>query len=116
MDKLYIKKLEVETIIGIREKEREIPQRIRIDIELSADLRKPCANDDIEETVDYSLVHKKVKQKAETGRFFLIEKLAEEIADLCLHTDNVQKVKVRVEKPDVYDDTESVGVEIEREA
>ena len=55
-----------------------------------------------------------IRKIVATGHINLVETLAELIADRCLEDPRVKKVKVRVEKMDVFADATSVGVEIER--
>ncbi len=53
MDKVYIKNLKVEAIIGIFEWEREVKQIISVDIEMDFDNKKVATSDDIEDALDY---------------------------------------------------------------
>ena len=50
----------------------------------------------------------------EASRFYLVEKMASEIADICLSEPRVERVTVRVEKPGALRFARSVGVEITR--
>jgi FolB domain-containing protein len=59
-------------------------------------------------------VVKEIRSLIEKKQRFTVESLAEDIASTCLNRPGVQKVTVRVEKPGVVKDTESVGVKIER--
>jgi FolB domain-containing protein len=114
MDKVIIKNILARGIIGIHEWEREKPQDILINIELSTMNRQPESPDDIECCVDYSKVTKRVIYVAESAKRYTLEALAEDIAQVCLEDIRVVKTTVRVEKPGAVRFSESVGVEIER--
>ena len=114
MDCIIIKNLRTRCLVGIREDERKNPQDIIINIRLWADLSKPCKSDNINDTVDYSNLKKEILLFVEQSSFFLIEKLAEQIAGLCLAKKGVLKAKVKVEKPTALRFADSVAVEIIR--
>ena len=114
MDQVFITDLVARGIIGIRDWEREKPQKMLINIVLFTDLHKAGESDDIQDCLDYSLIAKKILAHAETARRLTVEALAADLARLCLEDPRVQKVGVRVEKPAAVRFSRSVGVEIER--
>ena len=113
-DKVLIKDLLLRTIIGINDEERRARQDVLINITLEADTRAAGVSDDIEDAVNYRTIAKRVIQKVEGSSFYLVEKLAAEIAVICLDDRRVQRARVRVEKPGALRFARSVGVEIER--
>ena len=60
MDKIYIRGLRVYAYHGVKETEKEKGQPFELDITLEADLRRPGATDDLNDTVNYSKVTKRV--------------------------------------------------------
>jgi len=114
MDQLIIKDLFVRGIIGVNDWEREKPQEILINIVLFADLSKVGESDDIEDSVNYRTVAKKVQEHAETANRLTVERLATDLVKICLAEPGVLKARVRVEKPGAVRFAQSVGVEIER--
>lgn len=114
MDQVFIQDLLIRGIIGINDWEREKPQDILINISLFADLMKAGLDDDVEKSVNYRTVTKKVIKHTEEIKRFTVEALAEDIAAICLSDNRVNCVKVRVEKPGAVRFAKSVGVEIER--
>lgn len=114
MDKILIKDLLIRGVIGISEKEREQPQDILVNIEISADISTAGRTDNVEDSVNYRTIAKKVLAHTETIKRFTVEALAEDIAKLCLEDKKVQSVLVRVEKPGAVRFSRSVGVEIIR--
>lgn len=114
MDKVFIKDLMVRGVIGISDKERSQPQDIVINAELFTDISKGSLTDDINNCVNYRTVAKAIIKHIQEVSRYTVEALADDIAKICLATENVTKVKVRVEKPGAVRFSKSVGVEIVR--
>jgi FolB domain-containing protein len=114
MDKIHIKEILLRAIVGINPDERINKQDVVISITMHVDLSTACKSDDVADTVDYKSVKKRVATLVETSQFFLIEKLAQAIADVCLEDDRVMQVDVLVEKPGALRFARTVGVEITR--
>ena len=113
-DQIQIKDLLLRTIIGVNEEERRNQQDVLINITLFADTRAAGASDDVEDAVNYRTITKRVIAMVESSRFFLVEKMAAEIASICLDDPRVERVRVRVEKPGALRFARSAGVEIDR--
>ena len=114
MDKIIIRDLLVRGIIGINDWERVKKQNIMINLELKGDLSKVSKSDDINDTVNYRTLTKEIIEYVENSQHFLIETLAQKIADIAFTYPIIESVIVRVEKPSALRFAESVGVEIER--
>ena len=80
MDKIFLHQLEVETIIGVWDWEREIKQRVIIDLEMAADIKTAALNDAINDTLNYKTVAKRLIGFVSDSEFQLVETLAERIA------------------------------------
>lgn len=115
MDRVFIKDLLLRAIIGINDEERVKKQDVVVNIELETDTRPAAATDAIEDAVNYRDLAKSTIDLVETSRFFLVERLAEEIAKACLADPRVRKVRVTVEKPTAVRFAKGVGVSIERD-
>ncbi len=113
-DQIQIKDLLLRTIIGINEEERSNRQDVLINITLYSDTRAAGASDEIEDAVNYRTITKRVIKRVEESSFYLVEKMAAEIAAICLQDLRVAAVDVRVEKPGALRFARSVGVEIHR--
>ena len=113
-DKIYIRDLSIRCIIGVNQDERTEKQDVVINVILFTDTRKAGQTDILEDSVDYKKVKKAILSLVESSEFLLIEKLADEIAKVCLDDSKVQKVNVTVDKPGVLRYTRSVAVEIVR--
>ena len=114
-DRIYIRDLSLRCIVGIYPDERRAKQDVIVNVVLDTSLRKACLSDDINDTVDYKKIKKSIVALVEGSQFFLIEKLAESISDICLKNEAVQRVRVTVDKPGALRFARSVAVEITRE-
>jgi FolB domain-containing protein len=113
-DQIHIKDLLLRGIIGINDWEREKRQDILINITLTGDLSPAGLSDNIEDTINYRTITKKVIKLVENGKPHTVEFLATQIADICLQAEGVEVAQVRVEKPGALRFARSVGVEIKR--
>jgi len=115
LDQIFIADLLARGIIGISEAEREKPQEILINLVLFVNTRDAGKSDNLEDSVNYRTIAKRVLAHAETAARQTVEALAADLARLCLEETGVERVRVRVEKPGAVRFSRSVGVEIERE-
>ena len=115
MDKIYIDRIHINCIIGTNDDERERKQEIIISVCLYTDTVKAAETDDLSFAIDYYSVKRKIMKAAAESRYFLLETMAQKIADICLAFDGVKKVDVTVEKPQALLLTDNVRVCISRE-
>ncbi len=114
MDRIIISDLLARTIIGVREDERKDKQDVLINLSLDVDLQQAGRSDRLEDSVDYRDLNKKILRLVEGSKFYLVEALAQAIADLCLEHPSIREARVRVEKPGALRFARSVGGEITR--
>jgi len=114
MDIVYIRGLEVKTVIGIYDWEKEIRQTITIDLEMGSDISKAALTDEISEALDYKAVSKRLISFVEASEFQLVETLAERIANIVMQEFDVPWIKLRLGKPGAVTGSRDVGVIIER--
>ena len=113
-DRIHIRDLSVHCIIGINAEERVEKQEVVINLTLHADLGEAARTDRIEDTVDYKSVKEEVRKAVEASDFFLLERLAEHVAEIALRPRSVHRVDVSVDKPGALRFTRSVAVEMTR--
>ena len=113
-DRIHIRDLLVRCILGIYDEERRDKQDVIINITLHADLNVACASDRIEDTVNYKDVKKKVLAMVQDSQYYLVERLAEHVAELALDAPLIERVDVTVEKPGALRFARSVAIEITR--
>jgi dihydroneopterin aldolase len=100
--------------IGIRRAEREKKQRVRISVELAAKPEAAFPGDDRRRVVNYEKIVAAIREIANSGHIDLCEGFAERVATVCLADPRVERVRVAVEKLDVFAEAEGVGAILER--
>lgn len=114
MDKVFVKGLRADALIGVYEWEHEQPQPLLFDLTMDWDQSAAAASDALEHALDYDTLSKAVVKLVESRPRQLIETVAEEVAQLILNEFQVATVNVRVSKPQAVAAAETVGVEITR--
>jgi len=113
-DTIFIEGLVIETIIGVYEHEREIKQKIVLDIEMTLPDSAVATSDDLRHTVDYDAVSTLVTSFVMDTQYQLIESLAESVASLILDKFAVESLKLKLAKPGAVKNAQSVGIIITR--
>jgi dihydroneopterin aldolase len=113
-DVVFIEALEIEALIGIYDWERRVRQTLSFDIEMAFDNRVPAASDDIQHTLNYKAVSKRLIEYVQSTGFGLVETLAERCAEIILSEFDVQHVRLKLSKPGAVRGARAVGVRIER--
>ena len=114
MDKVLIRQLRVDTVIGVYEWEKTIHQSLLLDLDMAWDNKPAAATDDYQYALCYETVSNRLTELITEHPIELIETVAERVADCLLQEFNVTRVKVVVMKPGAVATAASVGVEIER--
>lgn len=114
MDSVFIEGLEVDTVIGAYDWEREIRQCLRLDFDFAWDNRPAAASDDLALALDYAKVSEAVQAFASQARFELVETFAERLAARLMSEFGIRWLRLRVTKPGAVPAARGVGVEIER--
>jgi dihydroneopterin aldolase len=114
MDIVFIHDLQIETVIGIYDWERKIRQTISLDLEMATDISKAAKSDNIDDTLSYKTVAKRLIDFVESSEYELVEALAEEICNIVRAEFAVPWVKLTLHKPGAVRGSRSVGVIIER--
>ena len=100
MDRIFLRGMRFMACHGVLPHEREVPQPFEVDVEMGLDLRAAGERDDLDDTVNYAKVYDVVSTVLTVTRKYLIEALAEEIAeDLLRDFDSLRWVRVTVHKP-----------------
>ncbi|MBT3900982.1 MAG: dihydroneopterin aldolase [Gammaproteobacteria bacterium] len=113
-DIIFIEGLEIETIIGVYEHERDIKQKVVLDIEMTIPESDAASSDDLRHTVDYDAVSKLVTSYVIDTQYQLIESLAEQVASLVLGAFATDSLKLKLSKPGAVKNAKSVGLIILR--
>jgi dihydroneopterin aldolase len=114
MDIVFIEDLRIDAVIGIYDWERKIRQTLSFDVEMAFDNTRPAAGDDIDLTLDYKAVSKRLQAFVEASSFGLVETLAEHCAAIVREEFGVSWVRLKLSKPGAVRGAKAVGVRIER--
>jgi 7,8-dihydroneopterin aldolase/epimerase/oxygenase len=122
---VFLRDMVLQASIGVHPPEHEATQRVRINVDLGVEddgaravsrtaVGRPVGPDELTRVVDYERIATAVRGIVAAGHVRLVETLAERIAEACLTDERVHVARIRVEKLDVFPDSTSAGVEIER--
>ncbi len=114
MDIIYLRDLRIDTIIGIYDWERRIKQTIIIYLEIGTDIRKAANSDNIDDTLNYKAVAKRLLSYVGDSEFELVETLAEKIAEIIMTEFKVPWLRLSLNKKGAVRNVRDVGVIIER--
>ena len=114
MDKIIVKDLLLRGILGLNPDERTKKQDILVNMTLYHDISMAAETDDVEKSINYKSITKRVIDRVENGNDLTVEKLVTDLARIIITEFGVERAKVRVEKPTALRFAGSVGIEIER--
>ena len=113
-DRIFLRGLTVQCIIGFVDWERRTPQTLLIDLELPCDCERAARRDQVADTLNYKQVAKRILAWVPTTQFNLVETLAHRLALLLLAEFQLEWVRISVNKPGAIRHSRDVGVQIER--
>lgn len=111
-DRILLRELRLECVVGVGEDERRQPQELLLDLELEVDLSLPGRTDDLADTVDYGALAKRIRSAVGGTSDHLLERLAERIADICLEDPRVRAADITLTKPAAIKAARGAGVRI----
>lgn len=114
LDIIEIDNLRLRCVIGFSPHERKDKQDVVISLRIGTDMRRAGESDNPDDAFNYRTVTKAVIGHVEASSYYLVEKLAAEIARICVSEHGAPYVQVRVHKPGALRFSDSVGVVIER--
>lgn len=113
-DKIFIQELKIPCLIGIFDWERKKKQTVSVSLEFPADISKASKTDDIRNAVDYKKIAKRTIAFVSQSKFYLIEALIEELAQLLLKEFRLKEITLQIEKPGAIRGASTVGIKITR--
>lgn len=113
--RIFLRNHIVDVRIGAHDFEKDKHQRVIFNIELFVPYKHSTPQDDrLSEVVDYDFVREVIAKRVQKGHVELQETLCDDVLSELLSHPQVQAVRLSTCKPDVYPDTEAVGVEVLR--
>ena len=110
--KVIISDLVFNTSIGIHNFEKKKEQLIKFNIEIDINPLLKATENDLNSIINYESVINNIKSITQKKHYNLLEALAEDIFSNLFLSENIIKIKLRIEKPEIIQNTTSVGVEI----
>lgn len=114
MDKVFIRALKVDAVIGVYDWEKQVRQPLVFDLEMAWDIRVAAQTDDLIHALDYQAVTEYIETFVREQNFQLLESLLERLAEGLLREFGMPWLKIDVEKPAVVPQARAVGLSIER--
>ena len=108
---IKIKGLRIKTIIGCNEIERTNKQEILLDITIKYNDQAASNNDDLQYALNYDTLIKKLSKEIEETAFFLLEKLSDFVIEKLISYKQINYVKVKIKKPDIFDNVDYISVQ-----
>jgi dihydroneopterin aldolase len=113
-DLVFIRELQVNTIIGVYDWEREVRQTVVLELEMACDNKRAATSDNIDDALNYAAVSSRLIAFIENSQFQLIETMAEQVAAIVLDEFKVPWLRLRLCKPGAVAQAKDVGILIER--
>ena len=115
MGKIYIAGLTVETLIGVYDWERTQQTSLLLDVTLTADLNAAMRSDNVNDTIDYAKVAECIVELGKRSEFELLEAFGNAVMSAVLETFNVAAITVKIVKPNILPNAQTVAVALSRE-
>ncbi len=111
--RVFLRNFQVMSNIGVHDFEKRGEQRVLFNVELYVPLADSTPKEDeLHEVLDYDFIRHTIGQRLAQGHTQLQETLCDDIARTLLAHPKVRAVQLSTQKPDVYPDCDSVGVEV----
>ena len=113
--RIFLQDLSIEASIGFHDFEKQAHQRILVSVDIYIPIAaSTSARDEVADVLDYDFIRLGIARIAQSRHFNLQETLMDEICGHCLAQPGVKAVRVTTQKPDVYPDCKTVGIEVLR--
>jgi len=112
--KILVRDLILRISVGIHDFEKKKKQRVKFNLDINTDPGLVPDDNNLNSIINYEDVIKNIKKITNKKHYLLLETLAEKIFLKLFENIRVKKVKLRIEKLDVFKNTSSVGIEIEK--
>ena len=114
MDIIFLRELKIDTLIGVYEWEKRVPQTLQIDLEIALPNSLACQTDNIDDALNYADIVRRIQSELASRHFSLLEALAEHIAQILLNEFKAPWAKISVAKLQAILGSKMVGICIER--
>ena len=102
MDKIYISRLPLFSLVGVYLHEKENPQPLYLDLQITLSLTDAAESDNLEDTLDYSTLCLDMQAASSRGHCNLVEKRLADLLEIVLWDQRVSEVTGRLYKPGAF--------------
>ena len=110
--KILIKELILNLKLGYYEFEKEDAQKVKFNLEVFYEDKKPTNDGDIKSIVNYGKIVKLIKKLTKNKHYNFLESLAEDVFDVLFKDKRIGKIMLQIEKLEILKDCTSVGIQI----
>jgi dihydroneopterin aldolase len=110
--KILIKELILDLKLGYYDFEKKEPQKVKFNLEVDYEDKKPTSDDDIKSIVNYGKLVKLIKKLTKNKHYNFLETLAEDVFDVLFKDKRIGKIMLQIEKLEILKDCTSVGIQV----
>ncbi|WP_111976462.1 dihydroneopterin triphosphate 2'-epimerase [Algibacillus agarilyticus] len=110
--RIKIKNLRLRTFIGFNQDEVKNKQDVIINAAIYYSASRAVTSDNVDDAVNYRTITKKIIAHVEDGRFLLLEKLTQDVVEICKDHPWVELVEVEIDKPHALRFADSVSLQL----
>ena len=112
--KVLIKELILDLKLGYFDFEKEKPQKVKFNIEVNYEDKKPSNDKDLKTIVNYAKIVRLIKKLVKNKHYNFLETLAEDVFDEIFKDKRIDKIALQIEKLEIMKDCSSVGIQISK--
>ena len=110
--KILIKELVLDLKLGYYDFEKEKPQKVKFNLDVDYEDKKPTSDKDIKSIVNYGRIVKLIKKLTKNKHYNFLETLAEDVFDVLFKDKRIGKITLKIEKLEILKECTSVGIQI----
>jgi len=112
--KILIKELILDLKLGYFDFEKEKPQKVKFNIEVNYEDKKPSNDKDLKTIVNYAKIVKLIKKLVKNKHYNFLETLDEDVFDELFKDKRIDKISLQIEKLEIMKDCSAVGIQISK--
>ena len=110
--KILIKELILDLKLGYYEYEKDKSQKVKFNLEIDYEDKKPTNDKDIKSIVNYGKIVKLITKLVKNKHYNFLETLAEDVFDELFKDKRIGKITLQIEKLEILKECTSVGIQI----
>ena len=110
--KILIKELTLNLKLGYYDFEKKKSQKVKFNLEIDYEDKKPTSDKDIKSIVNYGKVVKLITKLVSKKHYNFLETLAEDVFDVLFKDKRIGKIMLQIEKLEILKKCTSVGIQI----